>query len=155
MNDFNLSTDDKSLIKAHAANTYGDLKLSMNMTADTMREKIVEYCKKNNLEVPVFELHTRQDKADLKKNKKVKLITINVAKSDKPGGREPAVVGVQCVLYTIPRGINVNVSPSIVEALRNAITDNVTQDPDDGEILHDEVPTYSFSIFGEVEASAA
>ncbi|RLD03431.1 MAG: hypothetical protein DRI65_12885 [Chloroflexota bacterium] len=152
MNEFNIMTDDKSLIKAHAINTY-DLRLSMNMSVATMREKIVEYCIKNNLEVPVLEVHSKQDKADLRNKKKVKLITINVQKSDKPGGREPAVVGVQCVLYTIPRGININVSPSIVEALKNAITDNVTQDPDDGEILHDEVPTYAFSVLGEVQAA--
>lgn len=145
MTDFNLATADQPTLKAYAFNTYG-LKLPVNMLADNMRLRIIKHCKENNLESPISEIETKHDVAAKKRGDKVDYFIVNISKSDKPGGTEPVFVGVQGVGYTIPRGIEIKVSGAIVEVLRNAITDNVTQDADEeAEIHHDEVPTYPFS----------
>jgi len=138
--DFDFVNANTKQLKAWAANNI-DLSLTLTMNADTMREKIVAKCKELNIDPPVAKVVTKQDK----KLKIKKTVLINIAKSEKPGGTEPVFVGVQGVGYLIPRGIDVEVSESIVGVLENAITDNVTQD-DEGEIHHDEVPTYPFSV---------
>ena len=156
MSEFNLATADQAALKAHALNTY-ELKLPVNMLADNMRERIMKHCKENNLEPPMSELKTKHDKAAIKKGEDVKYFIVQIAKSDKPGGKEPVPVGVQGVLYTVPRGIDIKVSEGILEVLRNAITDVVTQDDDEeAEIHHDEVQTYPFSSrpFTESDAMA-
>lgn len=145
MSEFNLATADKPALKAYAKNEL-DLSLSLAMNEDTMRERIVKKCKEVGIDPPIAEVQTRQDKA----LKKTKLIEIEIPKSDKHDGEEPVFVGVQGVGYTIPRGIRVKVSPSIVEVLKNGVTDHVTQDPETGELFHNEVPTYPFQIYGEV-----
>lgn len=138
---FNLATANGPQMKAWGKKNLPDLKLTLNMNPDTMREHILDECEKLKIEPPIAIVQTKQDK--IKKNDKT--ITINIAKGDKKlGGLEPVFVGFQGVGYLIPRGIPIKVSPAIVEILNNAITDVVTQD-DDGEIQHDEVPTYPFS----------
>jgi len=137
--DFNLAIADKHQLKFYAKNTLG-LALSLSMTEGTMRERIQEHCAKNDIDQPVAKVQgTRGKKHD-------KYITINVAKSDKKNGSEPAFVGVQGVGYTIPRGINVAVPASVVEVLKNAMQEIVTQDPDDGQIYKEEVMTYPFQV---------
>ena len=144
MNDFNIATADRDALKAYAKNNY-DLSLTLNMNEDTMREKILSHCRKNNLELPTYEILGKQDTADKRAGKKVRTLTVNIPKSEKPGGNEPVFIGFQGVGYLVPRGMNVVVSPGIVEILNNAITDNVTQD-EDGEMVHNETPTYPFSV---------
>jgi len=142
MNDeFNLATADKHELKYYAKEELG-LSLPLTMNEDTMREKIQAHCKANGITGPVAKIETR--KTD--KKGKVKYITINVAKQDKKGGAEPAFVGVQGVGYAIPRGINVDVPESVVEVLKNAKQDIVTQDTETGEIHKEEVMTYPFQI---------
>ena len=110
------------------------------MTETTMRERIQKHCVENDIEAPVARVDGKQGK------KNGKYITINVAKQDKKGGAEPAFVGIQGVGYTIPRGIDVAVPASVVEVLKNAKQDIVTQDPESGEIHKEEVLTYPFQI---------
>jgi len=146
MSDFNLATADKPALKVWAINNI-NLNLSLAMNEDTMRQRILDKCSELNIDPPVSKIHAKGGAA---KNKKSKYITINVAKQVGPGGSEPAFVGVQGVGYTIPRGINVDVPESVVEALNNAVQDIVTQDPDTAEILHEDVLTYPFQVISMV-----
>jgi hypothetical protein len=138
--DFNIADADRHQLKFHAKEKY-DLTLSMSMTEDTMRDRIVEHCKKQGIDEPV---------ATLAKKGSVKnrddWLTVNVAKQDKKGGAEPAFVGFQGTGYTIPRGINISVPPGVVEVLKNAMQEIVTQDPDTGELHSEEVLTYPFQL---------
>ena len=139
MSEFNLATADKHQLKFHAKKEY-DINLSLSMTETTMRERIQKHCAENDIDAPVARVDGKQGKSN------VKYITINVAKQDKKGGAEPAFVGVQGVGYTIPRGIDVDVPASVVEVLKNAKQDIVTQDTETGEIHKEEVLTYPFQI---------
>jgi len=139
--EFNLATADKHQLKFHAKNELNPpLSLSMNMTETTMREKIQNHCTKNDIEAPVAQVDGSRGK------KHDKYITVNIAKQDKKGGAEPAFVGIQGVGYTIPRGINVAVPAAVVEVLKNAKQDIITQDTETGEMHSEEVLTYPFQI---------
>jgi hypothetical protein len=99
------------------------------------------------MEMPVSEL-------EMPKSSKPRVMyTINIPKSPLPNGDEPVFVGVQGVGYTIPRGINIKVTEGIVEVLRNAIQDIVTQD-EDGTIHHNESMLYPFQIIEKHELAA-
>lgn len=135
---FNLATADKHQLKFYAKNELG-LSLSMSMTETTMRERIQKHCSDKDIDGPVA-------KVEAKGSKKQKYVTINIAKQDKKGGAEPAFVGVQGVGYTIPRGINVSVPSSVVEVLKNAVQEIVTQDEETGEIHKEPVMTYPFQL---------
>ena len=138
--DFNLATADKHQLKFYAKNNLEpSLNLTLNMSDTTMRERIQDHCIKNDIEGPTA-------KVESKGATNVKYITINVAKQDKKGGAEPAFVGVQGKGYTIPRGINVAVPAPVVEVLKNAMQEIVTQDPESGEIHKEPVQTYPFQI---------
>jgi len=137
--DFNLATADKHQLKFYGKNELG-INLSLAMTETTMREKIQKHCVENDIDAPVAQVDGSRGK------KHDKYITINVAKQDKKGGAEPAFVGIQGVGYTIPRGINVDVPASVVEVLKNAKQDIVTQDSETGEIHKEEILTYPFQI---------
>jgi hypothetical protein len=139
MSEFNLATADKHQLKFHAKKEY-DMNLSLSMTETTMRERIQKHCEDNDIDAPVARVDGKQGKSN------VKYITINIAKQDKKGGAEPAFVGVQGVGYTIPRGINVAVPLAVVEVLKNAKQDIVTQDSETGEIHKEEVLTHPFQI---------
>ncbi len=141
--EFNLATADKDTLKTYAKNNY-DLSLTLNMSEETMRERIIRHCEKNNLELPTYEILDKKSQSDERSGKAVGKVVINIPKSEKAGGNEPVFVGVQGVGFLIPRGRDITVSPSIVEVLKNAITDNVTQD-EDGEMVHNDAPTYPFS----------
>ncbi len=138
MSDFNFAVADKYQLKFWAKEQY-DLALSLAMGEDTMRERIVAHCTKNDIEAPVGEVAG-------KKVKGVKYVTINIAKSEKKDGAIPVFVGVQGFSYLVPRGIDVKVPPSVVEVLKNAVQDIITQDIDTGELMHEDVPTYPFQI---------
>lgn len=140
----NFATEDKSELKAWAKNNL-DLGLTMNMSAETMRDHILAKCKELQIEPPVAKIIIKQDKA--KKN--AKTVVIRIAKTKEAGGNEPQFVGVQAVGYYIPRGIDVAVSPGIVEALKNAVADNVTQDDGSGALLHDDVQRVPFTVVRE------
>ncbi len=147
MTEFNLAIADKYQLKYWAKEEY-DLGLSLSMSAETMRARILAHCAKNEIETPnsVVKGKTLEN---------VKYVTINIAKSDKKDGGTPVFVGVQGVSYLIPRGIPIDVPPSVVEVLNNAITDVVTQDPDSGEMLHEDVATYPFQILNNPNPMAA
>lgn len=134
LDNFNLATADKHQMKYYAKEK--GLSLSLSMTDTTMRQKIQDYCVKNDIEAPVASVGTVP--------KDVKRVTINIAKQPTPDGAEPVFVGVQGVGYTIPRGINVQVPPAVVEVLKNAVQDIITQD-EEGEIHHQEVLTYPYN----------
>lgn len=138
LTDFNLATADKHQLKFYAKEKLG-LSLSLSMTETTMRERIQKHCADNDMDAPVAKVAS-------KGNKHASYVTINVAKSDKKGGAEPAFVGVQGVGYAIPRGINVDVPKAVVEVLKNAVQEIITQDPDTGEMHSEEVLTYPFQI---------
>jgi len=138
MTDFNLATADKYQLKFWAKEQY-DLSLSLAMGEDTMRDHITRHCAKNDIEAPTGVVAG-------KKVDGVKYITINIAKSEKRDGAVPVFVGCQGFGYTIPRGINIKVPPSVVEVLKNAVQDVVTQDPDTGEVLHQDVMAYPFQV---------
>lgn len=138
-NEFNLATADKHQLKFYAKNEL-DLNLSLSMTETTMREKIQKHCAENDIKAPVAQVDGARGK------KHGKYITVNIAKQDKKGGAEPAFVGVQGVGYTIPRGIDVAVPAAVVEVLKNAMQEIVTQDPETGEIDKEEILTYPFQI---------
>ncbi len=137
--DFNLAIADKHQLKYYGLNELG-ISLSLTMSESTMRQRIVDHCAKNDIEQPsaVIPGGSTEDKKSY--------VKINIAKQDKPGGSEPAFVGVQGVGYSIPRGLNIDVPKSVVEVLKNAKQDIVTQDPEDGEIMHEEVLTFPFQI---------
>lgn len=136
--EFNLATADKHQLKFYAKEVLA-LNLSLSMTETTMRERIQAHCADNEIKAPVAEVTGRG-------NHNATYVVINVAKQDKKGGSEPAFVGVQGVGYTIPRGIDVSVPAAVVEVLKNAKQEIVTQDPDTGEIEREEVMTYPFQI---------
>jgi hypothetical protein len=146
--EFNLATADKYQMKFFALESCDGMKLSMAMSEQTMREKIEAHHIQNDLDMPVSEIVVP---AHLKTKT---MFTINIPKSPLPNGDEPVFVGVQGVGYTIPRGVNVKVTEGIVEVLRNAIQDNITQD-DEGTIHHNEAPAYPFQIVERHEAAAA
>lgn len=142
---FNLADATKSELKKFAANEYG-LTLALTMNESTMRQKIFDYCTKNNLDVPESSIGVNKPTPEGKEP--VKKIIINIATEKGKGGKEPVLVGLNGVASTIPRGIDVAVSPAIVEVLNNAVQDIVTQDQE-GELEHNDVPTYQFSVKGE------
>ena len=139
LENFNLATADKHQLKFYAKEKL-ELSLSMSMGEETMREKIHEFIVKHDLDQPTSVV---EGKGAAKKGGRCE---INIAKQDKPAGSDPVFVGVQGVGYTIPRGINVIVPVAVEHVLQNAITDVVTQDPDDGAIMHDYVPTYPYQL---------
>jgi hypothetical protein len=141
MNDFNLATADKHQLKFYGKSLGLDLSLSMSET--TMREKLEKHIAANDLEAPKSEV------ANMKAGGK--RFTILIPKAVGPVGNEPVFVGVQGVGYTIPRACNVDVPESVVEVLKNAVQDIVTQD-EDGVMHHDYVPAYPFTVIGEVAA---
>ena len=144
MTDFNLATADKHEMKFYAANELKpSLKLSLSMSEATMREKIQKHCAENEVDGPVAEV-----KPQGKIAKRSHMVTINIAKSEKAGGDEPVFVGVQGVGYTIPRGININVPSPVVEVLKNAMQDIMTQD-EDGEIHHNHVLAYPYNVVAD------
>lgn len=150
MSDFNLATADKHEMKFYAANKLTpSLKLSLSMSEATMREKIQRHCADNGTDGPVAEI-----KAQGKIANNSHLVRINVSKSDKPGGDEPVFVGVQGVGYTIPRGVDIDVPSPVVEVLKNAMQDIITQD-EDGEIHHNHVLAYPYNVIADPAPSAA
>lgn len=142
MSDINLATATKQELKAYAINNL-DLSLSMSMNEDTMIQRIKDKCDKLQIEYPVAKVAVKGSAA---KGKKAKYITINIGKQATPGGSDPVFVGVQGVGYTIPRGIDVDVPATVVEALKNAMQDIVTQDEETAELLHEDVLSYPFQI---------
>lgn len=146
MSEFNLATATKQQLKDYSMNNY-ELVLSLTMNEDTMRDRIIDHCQRNNLEVPFAKLIVKRQ-AD----RKGEWMTINIAKQDRAGGNEPVFVGVQGVGYLIPRGMDISVPKKVVHVLENAEQDIVTQDPDTGEMLHNPVRTYPFNV---VHSSAA
>lgn len=145
MNDINLATADKQELKTWAINNI-DLQLSMTMNEDTMRQRIIDKCHELQIEPPKAVVEEKR----ATKGKKQDYYTIIIAKTEKPGGTEPAIVGVQGVLYSIPRGIPIDVPGSVVEVLKNGMQDIVTQDPETNEIHHEDVPTYPYQVIGKV-----
>ena len=143
MSDINLATATKAELKAYAINTL-DLNLPMTMGEDTMRQKILIRCSELQIDPPKSELVSNKGRAH-----KGKKIIINIGRVGGKGANHPVPVAVQGVLYTIPRGIDIAVSPAIVEVLKNAVQDIVTQDPESGEVFHEDVLTYPFQIKGE------
>ena len=141
MTDFNLATADKHQMKFYAKSLGLDLSLSMSET--TMRERIEKFLIENDLDAPKSEV------AGIKAGDK--RFDIMIPKSAAHDGSEPVFVGVQGIGYTIPRAVKVTVPESVVEVLRNAVQDIVSQD-EDGVIHHDYVPAYAFQIIGEVAA---
>ena len=108
MSDFNLATATGPQMKAWAANNI-DLKLTLSMNEDTMRDRILAKCKELQIDPPMAVIQTKHDK--VKKVKKT--VLINIAKADKKlGGLEPVFVGVQGIGYLIPRGMDIEVSAS-------------------------------------------
>lgn len=149
--DFNLATADKHQLKYYAKNELiPSLKLSLSMTEDTMRTKIQDHCAIHGFAAPTSRIGAKGNDAA----KEMHYVTISIAKSDKPGGDEPVFVGVQGVGYTIPRGINIDVPASVVEILKNAMQDLVTQD-EDGEIHHNHVLAYPYNIIADPAPSRA
>ncbi len=140
MNDFNLATADKHQLKFYAKETYG-LSLTLNMNEATMRIRIQEHCDKTGAEKPESSIPTPGRNQDKKPR-----VKINILQTEGIGGKEPAVIGVQGKLYHVPRGVDVSVPYSVVEVLKNAKQDIVTQDPKTGEIDKQEVFTYPYSI---------
>jgi hypothetical protein len=141
MTDFNLATADKHQMKFYAKSLGLDLSLAMAET--TMREKIAKHLTENDIEAPKSEV------AGIKKG--AKRFTIMIPKALGKEGNEPVPVGVQGVLYTIPRAVAVDVPEGVVEVLKNAVQDIVTQD-EDGIIHHDYVPAYAYTVIAEVAA---
>ncbi len=142
LTDFNLATANKHELKFYAKSLGLDLSLSMSET--TMREKIEKHITANDLEAPKSEVAGIQAG--------VKRFTIMIPKSADAQGSEPVFVGLQGLGYTIPRAVNVDVPEGVVEILKNAIQDIVTQD-EDGIIHHDYVPAYAYTVIGEVAAA--
>lgn len=140
MTEINLATADRHQMKFYAKEI--GLNLSMAMGEDTMRERIVQYCKQKDLQAPVAEIAV----AGTTKDQRASWPIVNIPKQDKKGGEEPAFVGFQGKGYLIPRAIDCRVPPGVIEILRNAKQDIVTQDPDSGELYHNEVYTYPFQV---------
>ncbi len=145
MTDFNMATADRHQLRFYAKETLG-LQLHHSLGEQKMRDRIVQHCKDNELEAPKASLGL-----DRKGSETIKRVTINIAKQAIKGGAENAFVGVQGVGFSIPRGINISVPASVAEALKNAVQDIITQDPDTGELLKEPVLTYPFQIISSSE----
>lgn len=144
MNELNLQTADKDQLKYYAANLEPPLTLSRAMSEDTMRARIAQHEAEHSDGPPP----ERIDGSALEGKSNFRYVTINIAKQDKPGGSEPVFVGVQGVGYTIPRAKNIDVPSPVVEVLKNARQDMVTQN-EEGEIEHAEVLTYPFMVIAD------
>lgn len=141
MTDINLATADRHQMKFYAKDELG-LGLSLSMTEETMRARITAHCAQNDLALPVSDIGgTKGNRED-----RSKWPQVIIAKQEKKGGDEPAFVGFQGKGFLIPREIPCRVHPGIVEILRNAKQDIVTQDAETGEIYHNEVFTYPFQV---------
>lgn len=141
--DFNMATADQHELRFYAKSI--GLELHHSLGVEKMRERILKHVEDQGLEAPVAEININAAEQSWKFRK----ITINIAKTKEKGGAEPAFVGFQGKGYAIPRGINVDVPAPIVHILQNAMQDIVTQDPETGEIYHEDVLTYSFNIIAD------
>jgi len=135
----NLASADKASLKAYALSELDGLKLPLTMSENTMRDRIVARCGELGIEAP-------ESKMEAVTSKNVNYLPIIIAKTDKHDGAENAFVAVNCVGYSIPRGIKVEVPDFVVEALKNAMQDHVTQDNETGELHHEDVPTYAYQV---------
>ena len=143
-NEFNLATEDRGELKVYAANNL-DLNLSMTMSAETMRTKIIAQREALGLDPLLAVVISKKDST----SKNEPRVLINIAKQQGKGGSEDVFVGVQGVGYRIPRALDIAVPKRVAEVLRNAVQTIVTQD-DDGLMHHEKVHTYPFSIIREV-----
>jgi len=142
--EFNLATADKFELKAYAKETY-NLPLTLNMSVETMQRHIHEFCQENNLEMPFSEAGTGKTNVVSRKASNEEKITINIATAEGENGDKPIFLGVNGLGYTLPRGIDIDVKRSVVEVLKNAKQDIVTQDKD-GAMLHREVLAYPYQV---------
>jgi len=72
---------------------------------------------------------------------------INIFASEAEGGNFAVLVGVNGVVYQIPRGINVEVPDAVVSVLNDAVTD-VTIPLEAGGTVSRKVPRYNFRVVG-------
>jgi len=72
---------------------------------------------------------------------------INIFASEAEGGNFAVLVGVNAVMYQLPRGVNVEVPDSVVDVLNNAVTD-VTIPLEAGGTITRQVPRYNFRVVG-------
>jgi len=145
-NEFNLATANKTQLKNYAKEMY-DLPLTMNMGEATMRQCINDHCKEHNLDMPLSEAVNNKSNKIKKAGKK---FVVNIATAEGDHGGEPVFLGVQGSGTMVPRGIDVTISEALVEILRNAKQDIVTQDKVTGDLIHRDVLTYPFQIVREV-----
>ncbi len=115
-----------------------NLSLTLTMSAETMRQKIKDKLAEVGKSEPV------PDNSE-KKIKGVKYRSIMIPDSEKPGGSEPVPVSYNGTQFTIPRGVEVSVPEFLIEILKNAKQDIITQGTD-GEIITRTVMAYPFQI---------
>lgn len=141
IDDFNLATADRHEMRFYAKEVLG-LNLHHSLGEEKMRARISEAIEEQGVDAP---------KAEVGENiaPETKRVLINIAKTSEYDGAEPAFVGYQGKAFTIPRGIDVAVPAPLVEILRNAKKDIITQD-DEGNLHTEVVQTYPFQIVQEV-----
>lgn len=133
----NYATASTQELKEYARDELG-LALTLTMSAETMRQKIKDKLAETGKSEPVPEKTER-------KLKGAKYRTIMIPDSEKPGGSEPVFVGYNGRGFTIPRGVECSVPEPLIEILKNARQDIITQGTD-GEMITKTVMAYPFQI---------
>lgn len=75
------------------------------------------------------------------------LIKINIYSSDQEHGSDAVLVGLNGVMYQIPRGMTHEVPEEVVGVLRDAVTDVTVPIPGGGTQTRP-VPRYNFQVLG-------
>lgn len=73
--------------------------------------------------------------------------TINIFASEQAGGEFAVLVGLNDVMYQIPRGLEVEVPEEVVDVLNNAIY-TVTLPGSAGGVVTRAVPRHNFQVLG-------
>lgn len=136
-----LNTASKAEMKEYGRDELG-LTLTMNMSEDTMRQRIRDQLTELGRPEPEKPINLGQ------KGKEASYVEINIAKSKEKGGARPVPVGVNGVMYTVPRGKNVLVPPSVEYVLRKAVATTYEQDDETGQMHDTDSLRFPYQVVG-------
>lgn len=143
-----LNTADKAEMREFAREVLG-ITMTGNLSEDKIRERIRNTCIERGIDIPVSgaDAAAREESQQRTRSRAERegWPTIMIPDQDKPGGNEPVFVGANGKGYTIPRNVDVQVPHAVVEILKNARQEIVTQ-RDDGSLDVRKVLTYPYQV---------
>jgi len=75
-----------------------------------------------------------------------KKVEINIYASDKEFGNNAVEIGLNGVMYLVPRGQYFSVPEELADVLRNAVITVTTANPAGGGVIERDVPRYNFQV---------